>query len=103
MKSLSHLIESVPGSPTSLMMQKGRELAAAGHDIVNLAGGEPDFNTPQHSVDTAYKAMRAGDTHYPPSFGTPELLAAIGANLKPENKVTHISPSQVRSDPGGKR
>lgn len=102
MKNLSHLIESVPGSPTTLMMQKGRELAAAGHDIVNLAGGEPDFNTPQHVIDAAYKAMMAGDTHYPPSFGTPELLAAIVAKLKRENNVNHITPSQVVVTPGGK-
>ena len=97
MKNLSHLIESVPGSPTTLMMQKGRELAAAGHDIVNLAGGEPDFNTPQHIIDTAYKAMTAGDTHYPPSFGTPELLAAIVAKLKRENNVNHITPARLSS------
>jgi aspartate aminotransferase len=102
MKSLSHLIESVPGSPTTLMMQKGRELAAAGHAIVNLAGGEPDFNTPQHIIDAGYKAMMAGDTHYPPSFGTPELLAAIVAKLKRENNVNHITPNQVVVTPGGK-
>ena len=58
MKKLSHLIESVPGSPTTLMMQKGRELAAAGHAIVNLAGGEPDFNTPQHIIDETMPVCR---------------------------------------------
>jgi aspartate aminotransferase len=102
MKSLSHLIESVPGSPTTLMMQKGRELAAAGHAIVNLAGGEPDFNTPQHIIDTAHAAMLGGDTHYPPSFGTPELLAAIVAKLQRENNVHHITANQVVVTPGGK-
>ena len=102
MKNLSHLIESVPGSPTTLMMQKGRELAAAGHAIVNLAGGEPDFNTPQHIINTAHEAMLAGDTHYPPSFGTPALLAAIVAKLKRENNVHHITPNDVVVTPGGK-
>lgn len=102
MKSLSHLIESVPASPTTLMMQKGRELAAAGHDIVNLAGGEPDFNTPQHIIDAGYQAILAGDTHYPPSFGTPALLDAIVAKLKRENNVHHITPNQIVVTPGGK-
>ncbi len=46
MQSLSQLIEGVPASVTTMMMQKGRELAAAGHDVINLAGGEPDFKTP---------------------------------------------------------
>ena len=102
MKSLSQLIESVPGSPTALMMQKGRELAAAGHAVVNLAGGEPDFDTPKHIQEAAFAAIRAGDTHYPPSFGTPELLSAIVAKLKRENKVNHISEGQVVVTPGGK-
>ena len=102
MKSLSQLVESVPASVTTLMMQKGRELAAAGHDVINLAGGEPDFNTPQHIIDAAYKAMNAGDTHYPPSFGTPELLQAIVDKLKRENNVHHITPDQVMVTAGGK-
>lgn len=102
MKNLSQLIESVPGSPTTLMMQKGRELAAAGHDVINLAGGEPDFNTPQHIVDAAFQAIQAGDTHYPPSFGTPALLAAIVAKLARENNVTGYAADQLLVTPGGK-
>jgi aspartate aminotransferase len=102
MKSLSHLIESVPASVTAVMMQKGRDLAAAGHDIINLAGGEPDFNTPQHIIDAAFQAIQAGDTHYPPSFGTPDLLQAIAAKLQRENNVHHITPSQIMVTPGGK-
>lgn len=102
MKNLSQLIESVPGSPTTLMMQKGRELAAAGHDVVNLAGGEPDFSTPQHIVDAAFQAIQAGDTHYPPSFGTPALLAAIVAKLARENNVTGYAADQLLVTPGGK-
>jgi len=84
------------------MMQKGRELAAAGKDVLNLAGGEPDFNTPQHIVDAAFEAVQAGDTHYPPSFGTPQLLAAIVAKLQRENNVHHITPGQILVTPGGK-
>ena len=82
MKPLSRLVESVPGSPTTLMMQKGRELAAQGLDVINLAGGEPDFDTPKHIQQAAFDAIAAGDTHYPPSFGTPELLDAICAKLE---------------------
>lgn len=102
MKSLSHLVESVPASVTATMMQKGRELAAAGKDVLNLAGGEPDFNTPQHIVDAAFQAIQAGDTHYPPSFGTPQLLAAIVSKLQRENNVHHITPGQILVTPGGK-
>ena len=63
------------------MMQKGRELSLAGHDVINLAGGDPDFDTPAHIQEAAFDAIRSGDTHYPTSHGTPELLEAICAKL----------------------
>ncbi|MDE0198701.1 MAG: pyridoxal phosphate-dependent aminotransferase [Caldilineaceae bacterium] len=101
MKPLSQLVESVPGSPTTMMMQKGRELAAQGLDVINLAGGEPDADTPKHIQQAAFDAIAAGDTHYPPSFGKPELLDAICAKLERENNVRAV-PDQLMVTPGGK-
>ena len=101
MKPLSQLVESVPGSPTTMMMQKGRELAAQGLDVINLAGGEPDADTPKHIQQAAFEAIAAGDTHYPPSFGKPELLDAICAKLERENNVRAV-PDQLMVTPGGK-
>ncbi|MCY3901163.1 MAG: pyridoxal phosphate-dependent aminotransferase [Caldilineaceae bacterium] len=101
MKPLSQLVESVPGSPTTMMMQKGRELAAQGLDVINLAGGEPDADTPKHIQQAAFDAIAAGDTHYPPSFGKPELLEAICAKLERENNVRAV-PDQLMVTPGGK-
>ncbi|MDE0141376.1 MAG: pyridoxal phosphate-dependent aminotransferase [Caldilineaceae bacterium] len=101
MKPLSQLVESVPGSPTTMMMQKGRELAAQGLDVINLAGGEPDADTPKHIQQAAFDAIAAGDTHYPPSFGKPELLDAICAKLERENNVRAL-PDQLVVTPGGK-
>ncbi len=101
MLSLSRLLTDIPPSPTATMMQKGRDLSRAGFDIVNLAGGEPDFDTPVHIQETAFKAIREGNTHYPTSHGTPELLEAITAKLKRENGV-HTSPDNIIATPGGK-
>ena len=101
MKQLSQLVGSVPASVTAMMMQKGRELKASGLDVINLAGGEPDFDTPRHIIDAAHAAMLAGDTHYPPSFGTPDLLNAIVAKLARENAV-QVTPEQILVTPGGK-
>lgn len=101
MKPLSQLVGSIPGSATMLMMQKGRELAAQGLEVINLAGGEPDFDTPKHIQQAAFSAIAAGDTHYPPAFGKPELLEAICAKLERENNVQAL-PDQVLVTPGGK-
>ncbi len=101
MKSLSTLVNSVPGSVTAAMMQKGRELAAAGKDVINLAGGDPDFDTPKHIQEAAFAAIRSGDTHYPPSFGSPALLEAIVGKLARENNVI-ATPDQILVTPGAK-
>ncbi|MEZ4735964.1 MAG: pyridoxal phosphate-dependent aminotransferase [Caldilineaceae bacterium] len=102
MKSLSTLIQAVPASPTTMMMQKGREKKAAGFDVINLAGGEPDFDTPAHVVEAGFAAIRTGDTHYPPAFGTPALLEAISAKLARENNVHGVQPNQIMVTPGAK-
>jgi len=102
MKELSTLIQSIPPSPTTTMMQLGREKKAAGFDVVNLAGGEPDFDTPAHIIEAGFAALKAGDTHYPPAFGTPPLLDAISAKLARENNVHGIMPEQIMVTPGAK-
>lgn len=101
MQPLSTLLQTVPASVTAMMMQKGRELKAAGVDVVNLAGGEPDFNTPEHIIRAAHEAMLAGDTHYPTSWGSPVLLEAIVNKLARENDV-RVTPAQIMVTPGGK-
>ncbi|CAN5468202.1 pyridoxal phosphate-dependent aminotransferase [soil metagenome] len=102
MKPLSSLIQTVPASPTTTMMQKGRDLKAAGHDVVNLAGGEPDFDTPKHIVEAAFNAIQAGDTHYPVAYGTPPLLDAIIGKLARENNIQGVQPNQIMVTPGAK-
>lgn len=101
MQPLSSLVSSLAPSPTAMMMQKGRDLARAGHQIINLAGGDPDFPTPPHIIDAAVRALHAGDTHYPPTFGTPELLDAIVEKLARENGV-FVAPAQLLVTPGAK-
>lgn len=101
MQPLSTLVEGIEASVTAAMMQKGRELARAGKEVINLAGGEPDFKTPRHIMDVAFRAIEEGDTHYPSSHGTPELLDAIVAKLARENGV-QVVPSQLLVTPGAK-
>ena len=82
--------------------QRVRELRAAGVDIVSLTQGEPDFNTPDHVIEAAYRAMRAGQTHYTAVDGTPELKEAIAAKFRRENGL-ECKPENVSAGAGGKQ
>ncbi|OGA01383.1 MAG: aspartate aminotransferase [Betaproteobacteria bacterium RIFCSPLOWO2_02_67_12] len=89
-------------SASAVAAQRARELRAAGVDIVELAQGEPDFNTPDHVMDAAYRAMRAGQTHYTQVDGTPELKAAIVEKFRRENGLV-CKPENISAGAGGKQ
>jgi aspartate aminotransferase len=100
-KPLSTRLGRTQPSATLAVSDRARVLRAQGRDVVALAGGDPDFPTPRHLVEAAEAAMRAGDTHYPPSRGRPQLVEAICAKLARENSVT-ATPNQVVVTPGAK-
>jgi aspartate aminotransferase len=89
-------------SASATAAQRARELRAAGVSIVELAQGEPDFNTPDHVIEAAHRAMRAGQTHYTPVDGTPELKAAIVAKFRRENGL-ECKPENISAGAGGKQ
>jgi len=99
---LSARVERARLSASARAAQRARELRAAGKNIVELAQGEPDFNTPDHVIEAAYKAMRAGQTHYTQVDGTPELKAAIVAKFKRENGI-ECKPENISAGAGGKQ
>ena len=99
---LSSRIARTRISASAAAAQRARELRAAGVDIIELAQGEPDFNTPDHVIEAAYRAMRAGQTHYTQVDGTPELKAAIVAKFKRENGL-ECKLENVSAGAGGKQ
>lgn len=52
---------------------------------INLGPGDPDFSTPRHIIDAAYKASLEGHTHYDFSLGQPELREAIAKYMEKFN------------------
>ena len=89
-------------SASAAAAQRARELRAKGMDIIELAQGEPDFNTPDHVIEAAYRAMHAGQTHYTPVDGTPELKAAIVEKFRRENGLA-CKPENISAGAGGKQ
>jgi len=102
MELLSARVERARLSASARAAQRARELRAAGKNIVELAQGEPDFNTPDHIIEAAYRAMRAGQTHYTQVDGTAELKAAIVAKFKRENGI-ECKPENISASAGGKQ
>src|SRR5436190_8853133 len=89
-------------SASAAAAQRARELRAKGIDIIELAQGEPDFNTPDHVIEAATRAMRAGQTHYTQVDGTPALKTAIIDKFKRENGLT-FKPENISAGAGGKQ
>ncbi|MET0274410.1 MAG: pyridoxal phosphate-dependent aminotransferase, partial [Phenylobacterium sp.] len=91
----------VKPSATLAADAKARELKAQGKDVIGLAAGEPDFDTPDNIKEAAIKAIRDGKTKYTNVDGIPELKEAICAKFARENGLAY-KPSQVNVSPGGK-
>ncbi|HEX2560956.1 pyridoxal phosphate-dependent aminotransferase [Phenylobacterium sp.] len=97
----SAALSRVKPSATLAADQKARELKAQGRDVISLAAGEPDFDTPDNIKEAAIQAIRAGKTKYTTVDGIPELKEAIVAKFKRENGLEYKT-SQVNVSPGGK-
>ena len=59
------------------VLARATELSRAGHDVVHLAAGEPDFSTAQPIVEAGIAALAAGRTQYSEAAGIPQLREAI--------------------------
>ena len=66
-------------------MAKAKKLKAQDPEIIDLAGGEPDFDTPKKICDELFRQINAGFTHYTVGPGLPELRQRIADKLEREN------------------
>lgn len=82
-------LQRIKPSPSSMAGQHARMLRAQGRDIVSLTSGEPDFDTPAHIRDAAYRAMNAGQTRYTDVGGTAALREAIRAKFARDNGLDY--------------
>ena len=102
MKLLSDTLDRVKPSPTIAVTNKAAEMMAAGHDVIGLGAGEPDFDTPQHIKNAAVVAIAMGKTKYTAVDGIAELKQAICAKFKRDNNLDY-TPAQVSVCSGGKQ
>jgi aspartate aminotransferase len=84
---LNPRVTALTKSTTLKITALTKKLKKEGKDVVNFAGGEPDFDTPSFVKEAAKKAIDEGFTKYTPSAGIPQLRAAIAKKLQDENKI----------------
>ncbi|MEK3645426.1 pyridoxal phosphate-dependent aminotransferase [Aeribacillus sp. FSL M8-0235] len=99
--NLSKRVSTLTPSSTLAITAKAKELKAAGHDVIGLGAGEPDFNTPDHILDAAEKAMKEGNTKYTPSGGLISLKEAIIEKFKKDQHLEY-KPSEIIVSTGAK-
>ena len=94
MSRISHVVSDVKSFMVMDVMARAEELEKAGHDVVHLEVGEPDFDTPAVVQEAAIRAVRDGKTHYTHAMGMIELREAICHHYYKEYNVS-MSPEQV--------
>ena len=99
--NLSNRVHAIKESPTIAVTDKARRLREAGHNVIGLGAGEPDFDTADFVLEAAKDAMDAGQTRYTAVDGTPEIKEAIIAKMKRDHDLDY-RPSQVVVSSGGK-
>ncbi|PHR63498.1 MAG: aspartate aminotransferase [Idiomarina sp.] len=98
---LSDRVNAIQPSPTLAVSQKAAELKAAGHDVIGLGVGEPDFDTPEFVKTAAKAAIDAGHTKYTAVDGIPQLKQAVVDKFKRDNGLTYET-SEILISAGGK-
>ena len=83
------------------VLARAGQIAAQGHDVVNLGIGQPDFKTPPHIVEAGIKALQDGAHGYTPSLGMPELRDAVADDLHARYGV-RPDTNRIQITPGGK-
>jgi len=75
------------------LLAQAHELEQEGKDIVHFELGEPDFRTPRHIIDAAFRAAEDGFTAYTPAEGLLELREALSDHYQQEYGIT-VSPDR---------
>ena len=98
----SNRIQRVKPSPTLAVTALAQQLRAEGRDVIGLAAGEPDFDTPEHVKQAAIKAINEGFTKYTAVDGMPSLKQAIINKFDKDNGLKYAA-DQILVSCGGKQ
>ena len=89
-------------SPTLAIADRAKTLKAQGLDVIALAQGEPDMDTPANIRAAGVKAIEQGHTRYTMVNGTAELRKAIAAKFLRDHGM-QVRPDDIIVGTGGKQ
>jgi aspartate aminotransferase len=95
-------LQAIKPSPTLAVMGKAQQLKAKGEDILILAAGELDFETPEWIQHAAVQAMEQGLTRYTAVDGLPALKKAIQDKFQRQNSL-NFNLDEIMVSSGGKQ
>eukprot|EP00798_Chlamydomonas_sp_ICE-L_P000358 gene358-1748_t len=101
-QTLNPLVAGVKPSKTMALTDLALSLKEQGKDIIGLAAGEPDFDTPAEIVEAGMEALKMGMTRYTPNAGTMALRKAICQKLSDDNGLSY-TPDQILVSNGAKQ
>ncbi len=99
---LSDCVNRIKESPTLAITAKAAKLKSEGKDIIGLAAGEPDFDTPDFIKKAAIDAINDGLTKYTPVPGLPTLRKAVVEKFIRDNNLIY-KINEVIVGVGGKQ
>ncbi len=94
-------IDTMSPSASVVQMEKAKAMIAQGMDVISLAGGEPNFDTPSPITYRAITELVKGNTHYVTGAGLPALRERIAQYLWEKDGIP-CEPNQILVTPGGK-
>ena len=77
-----------------LLLERAKELEAAGHSVVHFEVGEPDFATSDHVVAAGIRALEERQTFYTQATGIPVLKQHIAAYYAQRFNVI-VAPERI--------
>lgn len=94
-------ISGMVPSASLALMSRAKEMQKTDATVIGLAGGEPDFPTPDRICMEAIRYLSSGYTHYVLGPGIPELRNAIQKKLLEDNNI-RCAAEDILITPGGK-
>lgn len=87
-------MKQAPLSKIRQIIDQTAQLEEQGKNIIHLEIGEPDFNTPEHIVNAAQKALEEQAVHYGPTTGILSLRQAIARDFAAKYQATY-KPEEI--------